>query len=141
MRESIAKVVYLFRNSPELDDDEVFERLIAEGIERRLAASLLTLLPMVYVRIMLEKSKVRFAEFYEQQLPSGGSEKRQLSSEPAWEPSNEFARAEISRGISKQDLLNVAGRSAEFDALNRLLNHGHKLDTASMTPCLVPWRE
>lgn len=141
MRDSIAKAVHLFRNAPELNDEEVFERLIAEGIERKLAASLLHFIPMVYVRILFERKKVRFSEFYEQQLPSGRKETRRLTAEPVWIPTVEFARAEIGQGISAQDLLNVAGRSAEGDALNQALNRGNNIEDGSLGMTIVPWRE
>ncbi len=141
MRDSIAKVVHLFVSSPSLNDDEVFERLVAEGVERKLAASLLAFIPMVYVRIMLEKSKVHFPDYYEQELLTGERETRPLSSEAVWGQLYNFARSQITQGISSQDLLNIAGRSAEFDAINQALNQGYELEDGVLGPCVVPWRE
>ena len=65
-----------------------------------------------------------------------------LSSDPVWNASMAFARAEISSGITAQDLLNVAGRSAEMDGANQALNAGNKLDDLEFGACrLLLWPE
>lgn len=52
-----------------------------------------------------------------------------------------FGHAEIEHGISAQDLLSVAARSAEFDAANQLLNKGSKLQNIAFTPLVLNWPE
>jgi hypothetical protein len=141
MNVCIAQAVSIFRFSPDLDEFAVFERLVSGGVERRLAARLVEFLPMAYVRVLLAKSGVRFPDCFERKLPSGALEKRLLVSEPVWNASLEFALDEASRGIPKADLMALAGRSAEFQAANELLNGGSKLDDVRFTPSLMLWPE
>ena|ERR1039458_10452574 len=50
----IAKAVTVFRNSPELADEQIYQALVNEGFERRLAARLVEFLPSAYCRAILE---------------------------------------------------------------------------------------
>lgn len=52
-----------------------------------------------------------------------------------------FGRNELGRGVAPKDLLAVAGRSAEFDAANRLLNEGSNLQDVILTPAVLSWLE
>ena len=52
----------------------------------------------------------------------------------------EFAQRESAQ-VSKQDILVIAARSAEFNAANQLLNRGSKLENLRFTPILLPWPE
>ena len=69
------------------------------------------------------------------------SKERPLKSEPVWNAALAFARTESEQGISVQDFLVVAGRSAEFQAANQLLNKGSKLENLVFIPYLLPWPE
>jgi hypothetical protein len=74
-------------------------------------------------------------------LPAGKSIEQPLSSEPVWDAAVAFAHAEVERGVSGQDLLAVAARSAEFDAANQLLNKGSKLENIKFTVPVLGWPE
>jgi hypothetical protein len=50
-----------------------------------------------------------------------------------------FAQAEARRGASKEDVLAVAGRSAELDAANQLLKEGSKPKDLILTTALLKW--
>jgi hypothetical protein len=137
IRASIANVLGRFRAEHELDDDAIVKRLIADGMEPALTERLVVFLPMVYFRIMMERTKIVFPDVYQEKLPDGTMQTRVLSNESVWEPSFEFARAEIKLGMSSEDLLNVAGRAAECDAINKLLNAGSKIEDCKIDPCIV----
>jgi hypothetical protein len=142
MNDQISRAVAVFRNSPAKDGVELHSELVTAGIDRILSARLVEFLPIAYFRVMLANSGARFAETFQRRLPSGAlSAERQLSSEPVWSVALEFARAEVARGVSKKDLLALAGRNAEFDAVNQLLNRGSKLENIRFTPVLFPWPE
>jgi|HubBroStandDraft_1064217.scaffolds.fasta_scaffold317370_2 hypothetical protein len=141
MDEFIVKALSVIRSSPGLDDEAIFERLVSSGIEPSLADRLQAFLPMAYTRLLLEKSGARFSDCFEEEMPDGEVTQRPLSSEPAWNASITFARAEIARGISAQDLFSVAGRSAELDAANQALNAGRKLDDGVFGPSRILWSE
>ena len=52
MREDIVKALKVLREYPQLDDVELFTRLIEAGIEHRMAARLVEFLPIAYGRIL-----------------------------------------------------------------------------------------
>lgn len=137
----ISKAVSLFRTARSLGDEAIFRALVADRLEPRLAARLVEFVPMAYGRFLLEKSGARFSEYFQRMLPNGASEERRLSSEPVWNAAIAFARAEAKQGVSLQDFMAVAGRSAEFQAANKLLNQGSMLENLVFTPYLFPWSE
>ena len=88
---------------------------------------------MVYCRLIFRDSGARFSDSFRRMLPGGTSQELPLSSEPVWNAALAFARAEVERGVSGKDLPAVAGRSAEFDAANKLLQQGSKLENLAFT--------
>jgi hypothetical protein len=142
MTDSIAKAVAVIRESRESDDAALHRRLIPEGLTVPLAARLVQFLPMVYCRLMLESSGVRFSETFRLRLANGQITPEQtLVSEPIWNEVLAFAKREIRGGISAKDILAIAARSAEFHAVNQLLNKGAKLENLSLTPVVFTWSE
>jgi hypothetical protein len=125
-----------------MTDLEIHAVLVNKGIERRTAARLIELLPVVYFRAMFANSVLAFSDLCRRRSPDGTlSKARPLSSEPVWAEVLEFSKKELSDGISKADLWAVAARSAEFDATNRLLNAGSKLEDIRLAPLNFPWPE
>lgn len=141
LNEQISEAVSIFRASRNLDDKGIYEVLILKGFEHRRAARLVEFLPLAYGRFLLGKSGARFSDAYQRMLPGGVSEERPLSSEPVWNAALTFARTESENGISVENFFAVAGRSAEFQAANQLLNKGSKLENLAFTPYLLPWPE
>jgi hypothetical protein len=141
MNEQISRAVSLFRSSRTLGDEAIYQKLVAEGVESRLAARLVEFLPIAYGRFLLERSGPRFSEYFQRRLLSGPSEELLLSSEPVWNAAVAFARTEAIQGVLAQDFLAVAGRSAEFQAANQLLNQGSKLQDLVFTPYVLLWPE
>jgi hypothetical protein len=116
--------------------------LIAEGLTVPFAARLVQFLPMVYCRLMLEPSGVLFSGSFRLRLANGQiTPERPLVSEPIWNEVLAFAKREIDGGISAKDILAIAARSAEFDAVNQLLNKGAKLENLSLTSVVFTWPE
>lgn len=142
MREVVARAVAVIRNSPELSDTDVYRKLVAERIERKTAARLVEFVPMVYARLILAKSGMVFSGKYRRALPDGKfSPEARFSNEPIWTEAMRFAQAEIDRGVTPPDLLALAGRSAEFQALNQLLNRGSKLENVGFDIPTFRWPE
>jgi len=89
---------------------------------------------MVYCRLLLRDTGVRFPDSFCRILPDGSiSSEQAFNSEPIWNAAVNFARREASRGIPADDLLSVAGRSPEFDAANQLLQRGCVLEDIALT--------
>jgi hypothetical protein len=142
MTDSIAKAVTVIRESTGSDDVALHRRLIAEGLTVPFAARLVQFLPMVYCRLMLEPSGVLFSGSFRLRLANGQiTPERPLVSEPIWNEVLAFAKRQIDGGISAKDILAIAARSAEFDAVNQLLNKGAKLENLSLTSVVFTWPE
>jgi hypothetical protein len=138
----IARTVAALRSSRYRGDGEIHRTLVADGIEPAVAARLVEFLPMAYCRLLLERSGARFSDMYRRRLNDGQiSAEKPLSSEPLWNAVLAFARDEVGRGIPPADLLAVAGRSAEFDVANQLLNRGSKLKDIAFVPVVLKWPE
>jgi hypothetical protein len=141
LKRRISQAVSAFRTSPNMEDREVYQSLLADGVERQLAARLVEFLPIAYCRLILAESGPRFSTTFRRVLPDGTTCEQLLSSEPVWNAAIAFGRAEVERGASGEDLLAVAGRSAEFDAANQLLQSGSKLKDIAFTVPVLTWPE
>jgi hypothetical protein len=142
MTDSIAKAVAVIRVSTDSDEVALYRNVVAKGLAPDLAARLVEFLPMAYCRLMLQPSGVRFSGSFRRRLPNGQITPEQpLSSEPIWDAVLAFAKAEIDRGISTENLLAVAGRSAEFDVVNQLAEKGSKLSDIVLTSIVLAWSE
>jgi hypothetical protein len=137
----IATAVALLRTSPDLDDEALFAQLLGKGVERRTAARLIEFLPMAYTRIAIGNSGVRFPETFDRRLQDGTTQQYSFSSEPIWLAALAYARSEAENGASRNELLAIAARSAEFDAIQQLLTSGSKLQHILLTPALLWWPE
>jgi hypothetical protein len=136
----ILQALVVLRSSPVGGESEIFQKLVEIGIERRCAARLVVFIPMAYCRVLLSAKGVQFSNSFRQRLPDGTlSSEELLSSDPFWEPVLTFAKADVQRGIAKEDLLLLAGRSAEFDAANQLLKRGSKLEDIAFTAAVLNW--
>ena len=67
----IAKAVTVFRNSPELADEQIYQALVNEGFERRLAARLVEFLPSAYCRAIVEHTGARFPATFQRHRKDG----------------------------------------------------------------------
>jgi hypothetical protein len=142
VNELLSKAVAKFRSSPRSGDAEIHRMLVAEGFEPAIAGRLVEFLPMVYCRLMLEGSGVRFSKTYQRRFADGKiSPEKLLSSEPVWKSARAFAQNELDRGVSTKDLMAVAMRSSEFDTINQLSSGGSDLKNVVLTPALLTWPE
>ena len=141
MEDTIARTVPILRDSPNLSDESIYHKLLEAGIEQQLAARLVELLPIAYCRVTMSNSGIRFSKTFRRKLADGSVQEREFSSEPVWDAANRFARAEIAKGVPRKDLLNIAARSAEFHAINQLLNQGSKMTNVRLTAPLFTWPE
>lgn len=138
--DAIVEAVALLRSRMDLGEIAIFRELASRGVERPTAARLVEFIPMVYCRLIFLKSGLRFSETYRRALPNGTySASVSLSSDKLWNEAKRFAEAEIENGVNGQRLLAIAGRSAEFDAANKLLNSGSKLEDIKLIEPVLRW--
>ena len=140
-QDDIFKAVSTLRASPNLDDRAIYNVLVNDGMGRQLAARLVEFAPIVYARLILRSHGARFSNTFRRALPEGSYREQFFSSDPLWNALMAFAHSEVARGVSSQDLLTVAARSAEFDAANQLLNQGSKLQNLVFTSPVLSWPE
>lgn len=141
MNEDILRAVNLLRASPDLQDDAIYRALVSSGMSRKIAARLVEFLPIVYSRLILRNSGARFSDTFHRSLSADVSREQVFSSDPVWRASVAFAKLELKRGVSAQDLISIAMRSSEFDAANRLLNSGSRLQSVVFSAPVFTWPE
>jgi hypothetical protein len=123
-----------------LGDEELFVRLVEAGIERRMAARLVELLPIAYGRILLADSGIIFNENYQRMDNRGKiSPEQSLASVPLWREIVTHAEEEISHNISNQEMIAVASRSAEYHVCTELSVKGTIPGDVRLTPCVFSW--
>jgi hypothetical protein len=139
--EVISRAVNIFRESPALSDYEIYLRVVAEGVEPKYAARLVEFLPMAYCRLILAANGTRFPDKFRRRIHDGTlSPERTFASEPAWMEVMRFAKTEQGQ-VTASELVAVAARSAEFDAVNQLLNRGAKAEDIALTTAVLSWPE
>ena len=62
-------------------------------------------------------------------------------SEPVWIFCLAYAESEIRGGTARREMLMVAGRSAEFQAINQMLEKGAELKNVALTTISLLWSE
>jgi hypothetical protein len=137
---AISLAVQSFCDRPELSDEEVVQQLVRAGIDPLKAARIVEFTPAVFVRLLLGRIGVRFSESFVRQAGKFSSTQQPLESQPVWVEVNEFANTR-GRTLGKQEWLAIAGRSAEFEAVNRLLNGGASPHAIVLTPLCLQWPE
>src|SRR5258708_23542360 len=99
MNGCLSKAVALFRNSPNMEDDEIYVALIHQSVESRIAARLAEFVPLRYGRGLLAHSGVPFSDSFTRRLSNGKVSAPQfLSSCPVRHASLAYARSEIATG-------------------------------------------
>jgi hypothetical protein len=139
MNEAIASALTIFRESPELDDESAFRALVDGGMERPIAARMVEFLPIAYCRVLLLNSGVQFSNSFVR--AASPLKIQSLSCEPVWIPFLAYAESEIRGGTARREMLMIAGRSAEFHAINQMLNQGAELKNVTLTTISLLWPE
>lgn len=142
MEIEIAQAVAIIRKLPDLDDEGVYRALVEAGFEQTLAARLVEFLPAAYCHVLLEQAGPQFSDIFQRRRRDGSiSPPKLYASERVWMAALEFARREVEIGISREDKLNVAGRSVEFHTINDLMHSGSRLEDIVLTPAVFLWPE
>jgi hypothetical protein len=130
MQGIIESAIQIFRSNPDLDEEELLERLIESGIERKMAIQLVALLPLAYGREVLSDTGVLFSDFYVYVNEPG---RGRLSALPLWAEVVEFAKQDPEAAFP------IASRSPEIRAANEGLNDGQTLNTLVWGPVAFLW--
>jgi hypothetical protein len=140
LKPDLAVAVSILRRAPaDADDLALLRELAATGIDTRTAARMLEFIPMAFCRVFLEHTGAGFADTFRRGSPQAPS--RDLVTEPVWRAALEYAREEVRRGVGEEDVLALAGRSAEFNAASQLMTEGSQLSDIRFTEPLLLWPE
>lgn len=134
---TISLAIQVLCNSPNCTDDELIQKLIEMGVEKVYATKLVLFVPAVYARLILGSLGVRFSEYFCVHRAGRSSKEVLLLSDPVWVEIGKSAESNIST-LSRSERLSVAGRSAEFDVINKALNSGADVRNQVLSP-LVVW--
>ena len=119
----------------EMENDELYEFLIKNGIPEIDAGEIIIFLPPAFCRKLLPEIKWQpnYIDYYsnEKQVKRKYSENKRYviieqETENYW---NAFPSNEV--------VLNIAGRAAEFKAINQMLNNGGKLEDVELAESYV----
>jgi hypothetical protein len=138
IKEMIAKAVQIYRENPNMEDSQVFQLLLKDGIDPEIAAHIVDYLPIAYARSMFSTSGARFPDTFQRTDKDGNLLSEQtLTSEPAWNEVFAYAQLDMQNGISTQDLLAIASRSSEYNAASQALSKGENLSDCTFSPLIL----
>jgi hypothetical protein len=107
-------------------------------MNRRTAARLIEFIPAACCRLLLSKSGVHFSEQFRRVDGDAGFTEQTLNTEPVWRgvwsylSENEAMQTPIA-------IMEIAARSAEFSAVNQLLNNGSAPQNIELGPATYRW--
>ncbi len=119
----------------DMENEELHNYLIQNGIPEFDAGELIIFLPTAFCRKLLPDIKwlPEYVDYY--------SKKKQIKKK--YNENNRYLIIEEetekywNNNPSKKIVLNIAGRSAEFNAINKMLNNGGKLEDVKLTESYV----
>lgn len=111
---------------PDGDDETIADALTQSGLEQYRVFELLIWVPMAFGRAVLEGLDFKLPDMFQLMSADGRKFTRlPLADEPVYVEAHRIALA--GHGLARPDFLAIAGRSAEFKAVNDALLKGSEL--------------
>lgn len=119
----------------QMENEELHNYLIQNGIPEFDAGELIIFLPTAFCRKLLPEIKFlsEYVDFYSKNKQI----KRKYSENKRYLIMEEETDIYWNNNPNKKVVLNIAGRSAEFNAINKMLNNGGKLEDVKLTESYV----
>jgi hypothetical protein len=117
------------------NDRALVAALVSSVCDKPTAARLVAFMPLAFARALLGDSGVKLSGTFVRSLARRGLfTEIPLAGEPV------FAAADVARaGVGREEMLAIAGRSAEFHAINHALLSGSKLEDLECAPPVLMW--
>jgi len=103
-------------------DERLLKRILEYNISEYNAKKLICLIPIAFGRKLMKK--INFPDFY----ILNGKDKIKYSEDIVYIEIEKIIEKIIVKGIKSNDLIKIGGRSAEFHAVNSLLNQNPNVD-------------
>jgi hypothetical protein len=120
-------------------DPAIVEAMRCEGVDGTLARELLAFVPLAFCRALFPEPQEIFQPHYDVHDPETDQWQYglPLKSQPVYQAAHDLALQWRREGKPGKAFLAIAGRSAEFRAINELLNEGSKLEDIRCTAPLI----
>lgn len=130
----IARVVPLFAEHQQSDDDTLLDAMVALDINRQQAVALLDFMPIAFFHVAADGKIADIPEHYlrysSDQKPIG---EVRFADEPIYVAARQYAENEY----ECEGLDPVSMRSAEFNAMNAMLHKGTPMERVRLGPSVI----
>lgn len=127
-------ITLLSENEGALSDEEVIRLLISDGIDYNEAIEILLFLPIAFVRNWLPNLK--WHNTYNEYNNKKQSERKYSETKSfqiIWDVTKDY----FQNAPNADSIIKISGRSAEFHAINQLLNEGCNLKDIKLTKTTI----
>ena len=136
IRQVIERALRFFPEHKQSSNEELVDALVSGGIAEEIAWKILTFTPLAFCRVMFKSSGIHFSATYIQRKNLNLEEEKYFNDELFFGESITIAESKVG-GTSGDYWLSIAGRSAEFQAINSLLIQGSRLENIRLTKPIV----
>ncbi|GHN01645.1 hypothetical protein WSM22_31340 [Cytophagales bacterium WSM2-2] len=123
------------RDSREMDEEQLRNHLLTNGVPELEARELIIFLPMAFCRQLLPE--LSWPSSYYDYFADETKIKRKYSDNKRYMVMKEETEKYWTGNPNNEWVLNIAGRSAEFNAINQLLNSGGRLEDVGLSESFV----
>jgi hypothetical protein len=134
----VKQAIYLFENSQDLTtDDEAINYLIKNGIGNKEANEIIIFLPIAFVRHWL--LTVKWIDTYLEYVDEKRSIEKKYSENHSYQVIWKLTKEYFANKPNRDAVLKIAGRSAEFNAINKFLNDNPncKIEDIQLSPTVI----
>ncbi len=131
----VKKSIDIIGGAKSLEDDELLTLLIRNGIEENIGIEIITFLPIAFVRKWL--ANIDWPKTYLEQYSDSKKTPKRFSENQQYLIIEKIVEHYWNDEPNNDVIINIAGRSAEFNAINKLLNDGGKLADVKITETII----
>ncbi|WP_375418751.1 hypothetical protein [uncultured Hymenobacter sp.] len=125
-------VTVVTNTNGQLEDEELINLFVENGIPRNEATELLLFLPTAFCRHLLPL--VDWPTYYCEQTASNKNIKIEYADNPRFVAIQNVTAETYASVFEQGNVVKIAGRSASFKAINNLLNDGGRLEDVAVSP-------
>lgn len=136
-QKDIKVVVDCIIANPHLTDERLTSVLKEKGLDESFVPSYLIWIPIAFCRFMLQ-GEIEFPAYYQSYDSTTKTLNRKSYSEHLlFQEATKYAEIAVAKGLRGDNFVAVAGRSAEFHAINQMDLLGSKLENIVLTEARI----